>query len=161
MIGWPGERRSPQVWSTEPFCRTHSMPIEPVSTIAVAKALGTHVATWLRNLSRAKADRQQESLQAINKVISVLRMTQAYSRGLQAGEKNHTTEGQIAVQWTELGQALERLGLKALAKKCDIAGRYWADPSQLDAEFLRQAKTDLASVEKLARALQVKIRLGK
>ena len=136
------------------------MPLETLSTIAIAKALGTHVATWLRNLSRAKTDRQQESLQAVNKVILVLRMTQAYSRGLQAGEKNHTTEGKIAVQWTELGQELERLGLEALAKKCDIAGRYWADPSQLDAEFLRQAKTDLASVEKLARDLRVKIKLG-
>lgn len=135
------------------------MPTETLT--AIAKVLGTHVATWLRNLSRAKSDRQQESLQAINKVVLALRLTQAYSRGLQEGQKNHTTEGKIAVQWTELGQELERLGLQSLAKKCDIAGRYWADPSQLDAEFLRQAKTDLASVEKLARDLQVKIRLGK
>lgn len=137
------------------------MPAEILSAVGIAKTLGTHVAAWLRNLSRARAERQQESLKAINKVILVLRMTQAYSRGLQAGEKNHTTEGEIAVQWTELGQELERLGLGALAKKCEIAGRYWADPSQLDAEFLRQAKTDLASVEKLARELQVNIKLGK
>ena len=137
------------------------MPAETLSAIAIAKVIGTHVATWLRNLSRAKSGRQQESLQAINQVILALRMTQAYSRGLQEGQKNHTTEGEIAVQWTGVGQELERLGLKALAKKCEIAGRYWADPSQLDAAFLRQAKTDLASVEKLARDLQVKIKLGK
>ncbi len=137
------------------------MSTETLSAIAIAKVIGTHVATWLRNLSRAKSNRQQESLQAVNKVIQTLRMTQAYSRGLQEGQKNHTTEGAIAVQWTELGQELERLGLTALAKKCEVAGRYWADPSQLDAEFLRQAKTDLASVEKLARDLQVRIKLGK
>ena len=136
------------------------MPTETLSAIGIAKVIGTHVATWLRNLSRAKSARQQESLRAINQVIAALRMTQAYSRGLQEGHQNHTTEGQIAVLWTELAHELERLGLLALAKKCDIAGRYWADPSQLDPEFLRQAKTDLASVEQLARDLQVKIKLG-
>ena len=136
------------------------MAIEPLSTSGLAKALVTHVAAWLRNLARAKADRQRESLQALDEVILVLRMTQAYSRGLQAGHQNHTTEGEIAVQWTRLGQELERLGLQALAKKCEVAGRYWADPDQLDAAFLREARTDLASVEKQARALQVQIKLG-
>jgi hypothetical protein len=137
-----------------------SMTVETLSAIGIAKVIGTHVATWLRNLSRAKSARQQESLLAIGKVISALRMTQAYSRGLQEGLKNHTTEGEIAAQWTDLAHELERLGLQSLAKKCDISGRYWADSSQFDAQFLKQAKTDLASVEKLARDLQVKIKLG-
>lgn len=136
------------------------MAIEPLSTSSLVKALATHVAAWLRNLARAKSNRQRESLQALDNVILTLRMTQAYARGLQAGHQNHTTEGEIAVQWTRLGQELDRLGLKALAKKCEVAGRYWADPDQLDAAFLRQANTDLASVEKQARALQVQIKLG-
>jgi hypothetical protein len=142
-----------------PAC-LHPMSTEPLSTIGMAKTLATHVATWLRNLARARSARQQESLQAINHVIAALRMTQAYSRGLKEGHKNHSTEGEIAAQWTRLAHELERLGLMALAKKCDITGRYWADPSQLDEVFLKQAKTDLASVEKLARDLEVKIRLG-
>ena len=87
-------------------------------------------------------------------------MTQAYSRGLSQGDRNHSTEANIAAKWTELGYELEQLGLDSLAKKCDIKGRYWADPTQFDREFLDQAKTDLASVEKLARDLQIKVTLG-
>lgn len=135
------------------------MVTDLLSVGGIAKVIGTHVAAWLRNLSRAKATRKRESLQALNKVISALRMTQAYSRGLSQGERNHSTEAAIAGQWTELGFELEQLGLDALAKKCDIKGRYWADPSQMDPAFLAQAKTDLATVEKLARDLQVKIKL--
>ncbi|MBL0085171.1 MAG: hypothetical protein IPP44_00410 [Ideonella sp.] len=136
------------------------MAIDPVSVGGIAKVIGTHVATWVRNLSRAKAARKQESLLALSKVIAALRMTQAYSRGLSQGHQNHSTEADIAVKWTEVGFELERLGLASLAKKCDIKGRYWADPNQFDEEFLLQAKTDLASVEKLARELQTKIKLG-
>jgi len=137
------------------------MIVEPVSVVGIAKTIGTHVATWLRNLTRAKAARKQESLRALNKVIAALRMTQAYSRGLSEGQRNHSTEADIAFKWTELAYELEQLGLKTLAKKCDIKGRYWADPNQFDREFLEQAKTDLASVEKLARDLQNKIKLDK
>ena len=136
------------------------MSTEPLSALGIAKTVATHVATWLRNLARARSARQQESLLAINHVIAALRMTQAYSRGLEAGHQNHSTEGEIAAQWTRLSHELERLGLTALAKKCDITGRYWADPAQLDEAFLREARTDLASVERLARDLAVKIRLG-
>lgn len=136
------------------------MIAEPVSVVGIAKTIGAHVATWLRNLTRAKAARKQESLRALSKVIAALRMTQAYSRGLSEGQRNHSTEADIAVKWTELAHELEQLSLKSLAKKCDIKGRYWADPTQFDKEFLGQAKTDLASVEKLARDLQIKIKLG-
>jgi hypothetical protein len=136
------------------------MATDAVSVVGIAKVIGTHVATWLRNLSRAKAARKEESLWALNKVIAALRMTQAYSRGLSQGIRNHSTEADIAAKWTELGYELEKLGLGSLAKKCDIKGRYWADPTQFDREFLDQAKTDLASVEKLARDLQIKVKLG-
>jgi hypothetical protein len=136
------------------------MVIDPVSVDVIAKIIGPHAATWLRNLSRANAARKQESLRSLNQVVAALRMTQAYSRGLSQGNRNHSTEADIAAKWTELAFELERLGLDSLAKKCDIKGRYWADPSQFDEGFLAQAKTDLASVEKLARDLQVKIKLG-
>ena len=137
------------------------MSMEPISVLEIAKVIGRHVAQWLRNLARASQARQKESLRALNKVIAALRRTQAYSRGLSEGYRNHSTEGKIAVEWTQLAFELEQLGLDALAKKCEIKGRYWADPAQFDRTFLDQAKTDLASVEKLARDLQIKIKLGK
>lgn len=136
------------------------MATEAVSVVGIAKVIGAHLATWLRNLSRAKAARKQESLRALNKVIAALRMTQAYTRGLSQGERNHSTEAEIALRWTELAFELEQLGLMALAKKCDIKGRYWADPTQFEPGFLDQARTDLASVETQARALQARIKLG-
>ncbi len=136
------------------------MPPDPLSALNLAKLIGTHLATWLRNLARAKQDRQQESLRAVNGVVAALRMTQAYTRGLQAGERNHSTEGEMAAKWTELAYELERLGLDALAKKCDVSGRYWADPSQFDQAFLAQAGTDLAVLEKQARELQARIKSG-
>lgn len=138
-----------------------AMTTEPLSTIGIARSVAAHVGAWLRNLSRAKAERQQQSLRAVNDVIAALRMTQAYTRGLQLGLRSPDTEGRIAARWTELSYELERLGLRALAKKCDIKGRYWADPTQFDPKFLAQAKTDLASVEKQARDLLVQIKLGK
>jgi hypothetical protein len=55
--------------------------------------------------------------------------------------------------WTELGFRLRDLELTRLAKRCDINGRYWADPEQFDADFLRRADIGLARMEQLARQL--------
>ena len=136
------------------------MSFDPISTVGIAKAIGTHAAKWLHNLARAGQARQLESLRAIDKVIPALRMTEAYTRGVAKGQTNHSTEADIAFRWSELAAELEALGLKALAKKCDIKGRFWADPEQFDSEFLRQAGVDLKTVEKLAREVRTRIKLG-
>ena len=49
--------------------------------------------------------------------------------------------------------ALSRFCYARLAKRCDINGRYWADPEQFDADFLRRADIGLARMEQLARQL--------
>jgi hypothetical protein len=46
---------------------------------------------------------------------------------------------------------------KTLAKRCDITGRYWADPTQFDQEFLQRADVGLARMEQLARRLVAEI----
>jgi hypothetical protein len=136
------------------------MPIDPITAASTAKAVAIHATKWLHNLWRAGEERQKQSLRAIDKVIPALRLAAAYSRGLQKGIINPTTEGEIAAKWSELANELEELGLRDLAKKCDVKSRYWADPDQFAPGFLEQADIGLEAVEKLARELKAKIRAG-
>ena len=136
------------------------MPAETLITASTVKAVGTHVAKWLNNLWRAGQQRQLQSLGAIAKVIPALRKTEAYCRGLAKGDVNHSTEAELAFHWSALAAELEMLELKALAKKCDMKGRYWANPDQFSPEFLQQADIGLKSVERLARELRAKVTLG-
>ena len=39
--------------------------------------------------------------------------------------------------------SLSDLGLSKLARRCEISGRYWADPSTFDAVFLDKADVGL------------------
>ena len=133
---------------------------EALTAASTVKAVVTHLGQWLRNLRKAGQERQQQSLRAIDKVIPALRMTEAYARGVKAGVSNPSTEGQLAARWTELALELEALGLKSLAKKCDVTGRYWANPGQFPPGFLEQADIGLEAVERLARDLKAKVKLG-
>ena len=113
-----------------------------------------HLGSWLGNLSRARQQRKRESIEALRAVVVAARHTQAYLRQLDdTGEQNHATEANLAGLWTELGFRLSDLGLTKLAKRCDIRGRYWADPDILDADFLQRADIGLERMEQLARQL--------
>jgi hypothetical protein len=59
--------------------------------------------------------------------------------------------------WTELGFRLNDLKLTKLAKRCDIKGRYWADPARYDSNFLEKADVGLERMEQLARQMISKI----
>ena len=59
--------------------------------------------------------------------------------------------------WTELSFKLADLKLSKLAKRCDIKGRYWANPAQFDAEFLQKADVGLETMERLARQMVAEI----
>ena len=117
-----------------------------------------HLGSWLDNLSRARQQRKRESIEALRAVVLAARHTQAYLRQLEeTGQQNHATEANLAGLWTELGFRLIDLGLTKLAKRCDIRGRYWADPNILDAEFLQRADIGLERMEQLARQLLAEI----
>ena len=117
-----------------------------------------HLGSWLGNLSRARQQRKRESIEALRAVVLAARHTQAYLRQLEeTGQQNHATEANLAGLWTELGFRLIDLGLTKLAKRCDIRGRYWADPNILDAEFLQRADIGLERMEQLARQLLAEI----
>ena len=117
-----------------------------------------HLGSWLGNLSRARQQRKRESIEALRAVVVAARHTQAYLRQLDdTGEQNHATEANLAGLWTELGFRLGDLGLTKLAKRCDIRGRYWADPDILDADFLQRADIGLERMEQLARQLLAEI----
>ena len=113
-----------------------------------------HLRQWLGNLSRAGTERKRQSTEALRAVVVAARHTQVYLRQLEdSGQQNHATEAQLAEMWTDLGFRLIDLGLTKLAKRCDIKGRYWADPDQFNDEFLQKADVGLESMEQLARQL--------
>ena len=125
----------------------------PVSD-GLLRELFRHLRAWLANLQRASAARKRESLAALRAVVMAARHTQVYLRRLrQDGGQDHATEANLAGMWTDLGFRLQDLGLTKLAKRCDINGRYWADPEQFDDAFLREADAGLQRMERLARQL--------
>ena len=115
-------------------------------------ALIRHLKQWLTNLQRAGIERKRESVKALRAVILAARKTRTYLRKLKTGaQADHAQEAQLSEMWTRLGFDLKDLGLGKLAKRCDITGRYWADPGQFDREFLDRADIGLARMEQLAR----------
>lgn len=124
--------------------------IEILSGISLWE-LVKHAGSWVSNLKRAKNTRKQASIDALRKVVIAARKTSVYMRQLQeTGKQSHETETELAVLWTELGFALEDLGVTKLAKRCYIKGKQWADPSQFDQDFLEKADVGLEKMEQLA-----------
>ncbi len=136
------------------------MSINVIMTASFGKGLATHLLKWLTNLSRAKRDRQVQSIKAVNKVVSLIRKTTAYLRGLRVGKQDFGLEAALAEGWSDLAHELAELKLDALAKKCDITGRYWADSNQFTLEFMAQADISFKTVEKMARDLVIQIRIN-
>ena len=121
-----------------------------------------HLKSWLTNLQRAGAARKRESVDALRAVVIAARHTQVYLRRLRDnGAQDHGEEARLAGMWTELGFRLSDLALTRLAKRCDINGRYWADPEQFDAEFLHKADAGLQRMEQLARQMIAEIERAK
>ena len=117
-----------------------------------------HLGQWLTNLSRAGKERKRQSIRALRGVILAARGTKAYLRKLKkTAEPDHAREAKLAEDWTRLGFELKDLGLGDLAKRCDVSGRYWADPEQFDTQFLDRADVGLARMEQLARQLVAEI----
>lgn len=111
-----------------------------------------HLKQWLTNLRRASLERKKQSIKALRAVIVAARRTRAYLRKRKHDSAvDHAEEARLAEMWTRLGFDLKDLGLGKLAKRCDISGRYWADPAQFDDDFLDKADISLARMEQLAR----------
>jgi len=121
-------------------------------------ALFNHLKQWLINLRRAGNERKTQSIEALRSVIIVARHTSAYVRRLNdTGTQDHEKEAQLSEMWTELGFRLADLDLLKLSKRCDIKGKYWADPAHFDSEFLEKADIGLERMEQLARQLVAEI----
>lgn len=121
-------------------------------------ALIRHAGRWLANLRRAGEARVTESRRALRGVIVAARRTRAYLRSVEeSGRKDHGEEARLSALWSELGFALDDLGLAKLAKRCDITGRYWSDPRTFDDAFLDKADIGLERMERLALELLASI----
>lgn len=117
-----------------------------------------HLGQWLSNLNRAGEKRKQESIEALRAVILAARDTTVYVRQINdTGMQDHHEETRLALMWTQLSFRLSDLGLSKLAKRCDIKGRYWSNPNQLDADFLNKADISLVKMEALARQMVAEI----
>jgi hypothetical protein len=113
-----------------------------------------HIGRWLANLNRAQEKRKRESIDALRRVVVAARKTTVYMRQLkEKGRQSHKTEAELSVLWTELGFALEDLGMGKLAKRCSISGRRWAQPNRMDKEYLEKADVGLERMEQLANRL--------
>ena len=118
-----------------------------------------HVKSWLTNLGRASDERKEQSVRALRNVITASRETTVYMRSMKdTGSRNHETEAYLSVLWTELGFALQDIGITKLAKRSQISGRHWANPNHYDQEFLQKADISLDRMEKLANEILVQIR---
>jgi hypothetical protein len=113
-----------------------------------------HVRSWLSNLNRAGDSRKQQSVLALRGVITAARETAVYLRQVRdTGRHNHKTEARLSILWTDLGFALEDLGISKLAKRCQIKGKQWSDPEHYDADFIGKADISLERMEQLAREI--------
>jgi hypothetical protein len=123
-------------------------------TASLLWELVKHLKQWLVNLDRAGEQRKRESIAALRAVTVAARATRVYLRRIaDTAQTDHAEEARLSEMWTGLGFKLQDLGLGALAKRCDITGRYWADPSALDRGFLDKADVGLERMEQLARQL--------
>jgi hypothetical protein len=117
-----------------------------------------HAKSWLANLVRASDKRKEQSVRAVRDVIIASRETAVYMRSIkETGNRNHETEARLSTLWTELGFALQDIGILKLAKRCEIRGKLWANPTQYDQDFLEKADVSLESMEKLANQILVQI----
>lgn len=127
-------------------------------TTKVLGDLFNHGYKWLINLRRAKTERKQESINALRRVVTASRETAVYIRQLNDnGNRNHDTERHLSSLWTELGFALEDLGISKLARRCQMKGKHWSDPGHYDEDFLDKADLSLDKMEKLAHELLAEI----
>ncbi len=119
-----------------------------------------NIKSWLTNLNRASKERKTQSIKALRDVIAASRETSVYMRQLNdTGKRDHETEARLTVLWTELGFALEDIGITKLAKRCQIKGKEWADPNHYDKDFIQKADVSLDRMEKLANEILVQITL--
>jgi hypothetical protein len=117
-----------------------------------------HLKQWLVNLRKAGDARKRESVEALRAVIVAARHTSVYVQRLnEPGQQDHAEEARLTAMWTGLSFMLADLKLFKLAKRCDIEGRYWANPAQFDAGFLEKADVGLDRMEQLARQMVAEI----
>ena len=131
--------------------------MEPITSGLLWEIL-KHASSWLANLGRASKGRKEQSIRALRDVITASRETAVYIRQLkEAGNRSHDTETHLSVLWTELGFALQDIGINKLAKRCQIKGKHWAKPDHYNQDFLEKADISLDRMEKLANEILVQI----
>ena len=129
----------------------------PVAESAL-KALLANLGRYLANLARAGQKRREESRRALQGVIRATRRSRVYARQLEAsGKRDFAKEETLSATWTDLSFELRKLGVRALAKRCDIAGGYWSDPDGFSDAFLDQARVRLRDLELEARTLLARL----
>lgn len=132
--------------------------MDPLSSKVLGELFGNG-SRWLSNLRRAKVERKEASVGALRKVITSSRETAVYIRQLNDnGNPDHKTERHLSLLWTELGFALEDLGIQKLAKRCQIKGKHWSNPEHYSKDFLDKADISLDKMERIAREVLLELK---
>lgn len=102
----------------------------PVISIRDIIDIVTHVKMWVVNLKRAKKERKDQSIEALQAVILAVRETIFYLSEIRdKGERSRETEHELTKLWTELSFKVAKLKLDKLRDQCNSLGRYWSDPA--------------------------------
>jgi len=113
-----------------------------------------HTGSWLVNLGRAGEARKRQSVKALREVITAARETAVYIRQMrETGRRDHAAEKYLTVLWTELGFALQDLGIGKLAKRCQIKGKEWSNPEDYNPGFFAKADMSLERMERMAKEI--------
>lgn len=119
--------------------------------------LAKGILDWLTRLAKTSGEEKKKCLTAVEEVVGAVRRTEAYCRARDAGHTDIRTEGDLAEMWTRIGYSLRSVGATALAKRCDVKGRYWANPEKFSDEWWDAADIGLDSVEKLAHQIRLQV----
>lgn len=130
----------------------------PPVTESLLRELLANLGRYLANLARAGSKRREESRSALQGVVQATRRTRVYLRELEAsGKRDFDKEERLSRTWTDLSFELAKLGVQALAKRCDITGSYWSDPDSFADDFLHKARVRLQDLEIEAKSLLARL----
>lgn len=108
---------------------------------------------YLRALNDGKKKKKRVGKKRSNADGAKNKKTAGKRSGSKASARDYAKEEQLSLLWTRLSFELRELGVMTLAKRCDIAGRYWTDPDNFSLDFLTQARARLEDLEQEARVL--------
>lgn len=111
------------------------------------------VTSFFAYLEAKKANKTNQAIEALKKVIDVSEKTQTYLQKRSKGEKrNFSTEYQLAEDWSRAAFSISRIDKKLSARLYDKS-LFWRNPDTWDAKSIKSKGISLAAVTSDARRI--------